>query len=54
MFNFTLTFEQFHAMRTLIDLGVKTAGLGAVTVETLVLREMIETAQPVEKEKDAE
>jgi hypothetical protein len=48
MFHFTLTPEQFHVFRTLIDLGVKAVGLGAVTPETLALRELIETAQPVE------
>ena len=56
MFKFTLTEEQFHAMRQLIDVGIKAVGLGAVTPETLALRQMIEAAQPeVEPaEKDAE
>lgn len=49
MFNFAFTPDQFHAFRVLIDAGVKAVGLGAVTPETLALRQMIETAQPVEE-----
>lgn len=48
MFNLTLTPDQFHAFRLLIDAGVKAVGLGAITPETLALRQMIEAAQPVE------
>lgn len=48
MYALNLTPEQFQTMRQLIDLAVKAVGLGAVTTETLALRQMIETAQPVE------
>lgn len=48
MYALNLTPEEFHAMRQLIDIGIKSVGLGAVTSETLAIRQMIETAQPVE------
>lgn len=55
MHTLNLTSDEFHAFRILIDLGVKAAGLGAVTPETLALRRMIETSQPVaEPEKEIE
>lgn len=56
MFTFNLTTEQFHAMRQLIDVGIKAVGLDTVTPETLALRQMIETAKTDEQlaaEKEA-
>lgn len=48
MYSLNLTSEQFQAARQLFDIAVKAVGLGAVTPETLALRNMIETSQPVE------
>ena len=53
MYTLTLTENEFKALVNLLDLGVKTVGLGAVTPEALAIRGKLEMAAPVvTEEKD--